>query len=155
MNNGKIVQIIGPVVDVEFPGTLPAIYNALTITMENGALVSLASTAVTPLREKNYEVRVFGSKAILQLELWRGTMLLTDFANQRTEFAPLKEEEIYPAQSPAQNFIEAILGSVPNGSPGELGLASMEIIEAACVSAHSGRSEKIRAISDKEQTPKP
>ncbi len=31
MNIGKIVQIIGPVVDVEFPGTLPAIYNALTI----------------------------------------------------------------------------------------------------------------------------
>ena len=31
MSNGKIVQIIGPVVDVEFPGTLPAIYNALTI----------------------------------------------------------------------------------------------------------------------------
>jgi F-type H+-transporting ATPase subunit beta len=31
MNKGKIVQIIGPVVDVEFPGQLPAIYNALTI----------------------------------------------------------------------------------------------------------------------------
>jgi F-type H+-transporting ATPase subunit beta len=31
MNIGKIVQIIGPVVDVEFPGSLPAIYNALTI----------------------------------------------------------------------------------------------------------------------------
>ena len=31
MSNGKIVQIIGPVVDVEFPGTLPAIYNALNI----------------------------------------------------------------------------------------------------------------------------
>ncbi len=31
MNIGKIVQIIGPVVDVEFPGELPAIYNALTI----------------------------------------------------------------------------------------------------------------------------
>ncbi|MBL9170116.1 MAG: F0F1 ATP synthase subunit beta [Verrucomicrobiales bacterium] len=31
MNKGKIVQIIGPVVDVEFPGALPAIYNALTI----------------------------------------------------------------------------------------------------------------------------
>ena len=29
MNKGKIVQIIGPVVDVEFPGELPAIYNAL------------------------------------------------------------------------------------------------------------------------------
>ncbi len=35
MNKGKIVQIIGPVVDVEFPaGQLPAIYNALTLDYE-------------------------------------------------------------------------------------------------------------------------
>src|SRR4051812_6207704 len=34
-NTGKIVQIIGPVVDVEFEaGHLPAIYNALRITMQ-------------------------------------------------------------------------------------------------------------------------
>ena len=32
MNKGKIVQIIGPVVDVEFSGQLPAIYNALTLS---------------------------------------------------------------------------------------------------------------------------
>jgi F-type H+/Na+-transporting ATPase subunit beta len=31
MNKGKIVQIVGAVVDVEFPGSLPAIYNALTV----------------------------------------------------------------------------------------------------------------------------
>jgi F-type H+-transporting ATPase subunit beta len=31
MNTGKIVQVIGPVVDVEFPDQLPAIYNAVTI----------------------------------------------------------------------------------------------------------------------------
>ncbi|MEX2145991.1 MAG: F0F1 ATP synthase subunit beta [Candidatus Rokuibacteriota bacterium] len=32
MSNGKIVQVIGPVVDVEFdPGQLPAIYNALEV----------------------------------------------------------------------------------------------------------------------------
>ena len=31
MNKGKIVQVIGPVVDVEFPEPLPGIYNALTI----------------------------------------------------------------------------------------------------------------------------
>src|SRR5437660_3565233 len=30
MNKGKIVKVLGPVVDVEFPGTLPGIYNALT-----------------------------------------------------------------------------------------------------------------------------
>ena len=31
MNKGKIVQVIGPVVDVEFPEQMPAIYNALAI----------------------------------------------------------------------------------------------------------------------------
>jgi F-type H+/Na+-transporting ATPase subunit beta len=31
MNKGKIVQVIGPVVDVEFAENLPAIYNALTV----------------------------------------------------------------------------------------------------------------------------
>ena len=34
MNKGKIVQIIGPVVDAEFTDSLPAIYNALTIEFE-------------------------------------------------------------------------------------------------------------------------
>ena len=31
MNTGTIVQVAGPVVDVEFPHALPAIYNALTV----------------------------------------------------------------------------------------------------------------------------
>jgi predicted dehydrogenase len=122
------------------------IYNALTITLENGALVNLASTAATPLGERNYEVRVFGRKAILQLELWRGAMTLTDFTDYRTEFKPLAQEEIYPSEAPALNFIDAILGRKPNGSPGELGLAAMEIIEAACESAQTNRSERIREI---------
>ncbi len=34
MNKGKIVQVIGPVVDVEFPDQLPAIYNALTVQFD-------------------------------------------------------------------------------------------------------------------------
>jgi F-type H+/Na+-transporting ATPase subunit beta len=34
MNKGKIVQIIGPVVDVESPGEMPAIYNALTVEFD-------------------------------------------------------------------------------------------------------------------------
>jgi predicted dehydrogenase len=127
-------------------GSRNDLYDALTITLENGALVSLASTAATPLSERNYEVRVFGSKAILRLELWHGAMTLIDFADQRTEFKPLLENEIYPGQAPALNFIAAILGNQPNGSPGELGLAAMEIIEAACESAQTNRCEKIRGI---------
>jgi predicted dehydrogenase len=122
------------------------IYNALTITLENGALVNLASTGATPLAERNYEIRIFGAKAILQMELWRGSMALIDFAGHRTDFPPLTDGEVYPSESPALNFVDAILGKTPNGSPGELGLAAMEIIEAACESAQTNRSEKIREV---------
>jgi F-type H+/Na+-transporting ATPase subunit beta len=34
MNKGKIVQVIGPVVDIEFPGGLPHIYNAVTVDFD-------------------------------------------------------------------------------------------------------------------------
>jgi F-type H+/Na+-transporting ATPase subunit beta len=34
MNKGKIVQVIGPVVDIEFPEGLPSIYNAVTVEFE-------------------------------------------------------------------------------------------------------------------------
>src|SRR6516165_7865900 len=34
MNKGKIVQVIGAVVDVEFPDAIPAVHNALTVDFE-------------------------------------------------------------------------------------------------------------------------
>ncbi|MBC7293828.1 MAG: F0F1 ATP synthase subunit beta, partial [Thermoleophilia bacterium] len=37
MNKGKIVEIIGPVIDVYFPDELPAIYNALEINTETAS----------------------------------------------------------------------------------------------------------------------
>ena len=42
MNKGKIVQVIGPVVDVEFPDPLPAIYNALTVDFKTQWLSATA-----------------------------------------------------------------------------------------------------------------
>lgn len=41
MNTGKITQIIGVVVDVKFPENLPEIYNALTVTKEDGSTIVL------------------------------------------------------------------------------------------------------------------
>jgi predicted dehydrogenase len=128
-------------------GTVNDIYDALTIRMENGALVSLASTAATPLCERAYEVRVFGDKGVMMLELWQGTMSMACFDGQTHEFPPLDADAIYPAQSPALNFIDAIRGIAPNGSPGDLGLASMEIIDAACRSADGAGNIILRPVS--------
>jgi F-type H+-transporting ATPase subunit beta len=38
---GKVVQVIGPVLDVEFePEQLPELYNAVTVQMDSGQLVA-------------------------------------------------------------------------------------------------------------------
>jgi len=34
MNKGRIVQVIGPVVDIEFPDSIPSIYNAVTVDFD-------------------------------------------------------------------------------------------------------------------------
>lgn len=130
----------------DYDGTVNDIYDALTIRMENGALVTLASTAATPLCNRAYEVRIYGEKGVMMLELWQGTMSISDFDGQTREFPPVEPDLCYPARSPALNFIDAVRGDAPNGSPGELGLASMEIIEAACQSAHGGGNIILRPV---------
>jgi len=130
----------------DYAGSVNDIYDTLTVTLESGALVSLASTAATPLARSHYEVRVYGEKAILPMELWDGRMSFIDFNDQTSEYEPLEQAEIYPERAPVENLIDAVSGAAPNGSPGTLGLASMELIEAACDSARSGQAADIRPV---------
>ena len=60
MNRGKIVQVIGPVVDVEFePGHLPAIFNALDVTgVENKDIFSYSKRLVLEVSQHLGESRV-------------------------------------------------------------------------------------------------
>lgn len=124
----------------ENEGSVNDIYDTLNIRLDRGALVTVASTGATPQSERNYEVRVYGTKAILLLELWRGTMTLIDFADQRMDYPALAPGDVYPSQAPMINLIETALDPTQNRSPGTLGLASMEVIEAACASAQDGRN---------------
>ena len=55
-------------------------------------------------------------------------------------FPDLTEEQIYPMYAPTNNFIDAIVGDTPNGSPARLGWSAMKIIEAANQSAVSGQN---------------
>jgi predicted dehydrogenase len=130
----------------DYMGSVNDIYNALTVTLEGGTLAGITSTAATPLAERNYEVRIYGTKAIVLLELWKGTCEIVPFEGGRRRLEPLPEDEIYPGQAPATNLVDAALGLAPNGSDGRLGLASMEVIEAACHSAKDGAPQVIRSI---------
>ena len=127
-------------------GSNTDIYNTLNVVMDSGTLVSIASTGATPGSIRQYEIRVFGTKGILLLELWKGQMSFHSFAGEFWQFKNLAEDEIYPDQAPVANFIDVILGLKPNGSPGKLGMAAMEIIEAACMSNKEQRSVKVTEL---------
>src|SRR3989344_9146656 len=51
METGKIIQVIGPVVDVEFlEGNMPALYNALTADVPNGLMTFEVAKHLEPGR---------------------------------------------------------------------------------------------------------
>ena len=128
-----------------YEGSVNDIYDALTVTMENGALVSIASTGATPMSERNYEVRVYGTKGVALLELWRGQAEVVPFEGARQSLTPLAPNELYPERGPLLNLVDAALGLKPNGSDGRLGYAAMQIIEAACESSRTNVPVKVHS----------
>lgn len=125
-------------------GTAMDIYDALDIEMENGCLASISSTGVTAFDQRDFEVRVYGTGGTLFLELWRGSMSFVRLDGRREDYPNLAAEEVYPERAPARNLIDSVLSPSANISPGTLGLAAMEIIEAACSSALSDSDIIIR-----------
>lgn len=128
-------------------GCLMDIYDTINIELENGCLVSLASTGATALDQRDFEVRVYGTQGILFLELWRGSLRFVPLDGGKAEdFPDLPAEEIYPERAPARNLLDVVADPGTNVSPGSLGLAAMEVIEAACTSARSGENVIIRPL---------
>jgi predicted dehydrogenase len=123
------------------------IFNVINIKLRSGCLASIATTGLTPRDRRNHEVRIFGTKGILFLELWQGEMQLLSFVGKTEIFPPLQNEEIYPGHAPAQNLIDCVLNPNLNQSPGTLGAAAMEVIEAACLSAESGRNVLVESLA--------
>jgi predicted dehydrogenase len=123
------------------------IYDALNIQMENDCLVSVASTGATSIDRRDFEARIYGTEGILFLELWQGSMKFVPLdGSAGTDFPHLSPNEIYPERAPARNLIDCANNPEANLSPGTLGLAAMEVIEAASQSAQSGKNITIRPL---------
>jgi F-type H+/Na+-transporting ATPase subunit beta len=117
MNKGKIVQVVGPVVDVEFTENLPAIYNALTVEfkVDNESVkltlevqqhlgdhwVRSVSMAGTEGLKRGYEV--IDSGAPISVPVGDGVMgrVLDVCGNPVDERGPIKTEKYYPIHRPA------------------------------------------------------
>jgi len=116
MNTGKIVQVVGPVVDVEFPEALPAIYSALSVeyTVQNHpATVTLEvqqhlgdrrvrsiSMSGTEGLKRGYEVKDSG--APIRVPVGDGVLgrVFDVTGSPVDERGPVEAEKYYPIHRP-------------------------------------------------------
>jgi F-type H+-transporting ATPase subunit beta len=123
-NVGKIVQVIGPVVDVEFEGsTLPAIYNELRIFDESSSSDKiniyaeveqhLGENRVRAVAMERTDGLVRGMKAYdtghpIQMPVGRGTLgrILNVIGKPVDMLGPVKAEKYYPIHRPAPDLEE-------------------------------------------------
>jgi F-type H+-transporting ATPase subunit beta len=123
MNKGKIVQVIGPVVDVEFPGELPGIYNALSVefdvpgqgktrqTLEveqhlGDNWVRTVCMGSTEGLKRGYEV--FDTGAAISMPVGEATMgrILNVVGDPVDERGPVVTEKRYPIHRPAPPLVD-------------------------------------------------
>src|SRR5215831_15743398 len=122
MNKGKIVQVIGPVVDVEFPDALPGIYNALTVdftvqgqstklTLEveqhlGDNWVRTVAMSSTEGLKRGYEVVDTG--APISVPVGDGVMgrVFDVTGNPVDERGPVHAEKYYPIHRPAPPLVD-------------------------------------------------
>ncbi|HEX3052708.1 MAG TPA: F0F1 ATP synthase subunit beta, partial [Aggregatilineaceae bacterium] len=122
MKKGKIVQVVGAVVDVEFQEGIPAIHNALTVEFQvdghttklilevqqqlGGETVRTVAMSSTEGLERGLEV--FDTGKPISMPVGEGVMgRVFDVAgNPVDERGPVKAEKYYPIHRPAPTLVD-------------------------------------------------
>ena len=122
MNKGTIIKVSGPVVDVEFPESLPAIYNALTVdfrvlgqptklTLEvqqhlGDRAVRAVSMSGTEGLKRGFEVADTGEP--ISMPVGEGVMgrVFDVTGSPVDERGPVKADKYYPIHRPAPSLVE-------------------------------------------------
>ncbi len=115
-NIGRVIQVIGPVVDIEFPQGVPAIYNAVTVEGGNLKVVveveqhlgedRVRCVAMKPTDGMVRGMRAVDSGAAITVPVGPGTLgrVLNVLGEPVDEFGPVKATKTYPIHRPAPDF---------------------------------------------------
>ncbi len=123
MNEGKIIQVIGPVVDVHFPEELPEIYNAIRITNpaiddREGNLVvevtqHIGDNVVRCIAMDTTDGLVRGMKCVatgdqITVPVGIGTLgrIMNVIGEPVDELGPIEAEERWPIHRPTPDFVD-------------------------------------------------
>ena len=144
MSSGRIVQIIGAVIDVEFPrDSVPSIYNALTVqsaaatTLEvqqqlgDGVVRTIAMGSTEGLKRG---LDVIDSGAAISVPVGKATLgrIMDVLGNPIDEAGPIDTEERWGIHRPAPSFAEQAGGN-------DLLETGIKVIDLVCPFAKGGK----------------
>ena len=144
MSSGRIVQIIGAVIDVEFPrDSVPSIYNALTVqsaaatTLEvqqqlgDGVVRTIAMGSTEGLKRG---LEVTDSGAAISVPVGKATLgrIMDVLGNPIDEAGPIDTEERWGIHRPAPSFAEQAGGN-------DLLETGIKVIDLVCPFAKGGK----------------
>jgi L-rhamnose mutarotase len=116
----------------------------MALRFANGAVGALSSTGSMTMRHPEIlEYRIFGRDGHVLFDVNEGTASI-HLADGGVERLPqLTPERRYPESAPADNLVDLVLGRGENGSPAEIGVASVELVDAMYRSARLGRAVRL------------
>lgn len=130
---------------MENRGLAVDLLDAISVRYEGGSLGTLASTgSVSPERPGGNEIRVYGSRGSLHLDLRQGILVVHRDGHPSRSIEPEPEESLYPAQLTSRNLVDVLAGDAGTCAPGELGARVVELLDAAYRSAASGSAIQVR-----------
>src|SRR5499427_2804591 len=122
VNKGKIVKVVGPVVDVEFPETIPTIYNALTVECQvEGQPTKLTLEVQQHLGDKSVRaISMSGTEGLkrgfdvsdsggpIRMPVGEGVMgrVFNVTGEAVDEQGPVHAEKYYPIHRPAPPLVD-------------------------------------------------
>lgn len=81
------------------------------------------------------DLLIFCEHGCVDMDALQGNTTIHRFGQEPERFIAQNETEQYPRFATSQNLVDVILGRAPNGSPGEIGLRTVELLDAAYRSA--------------------
>jgi predicted dehydrogenase len=139
------------------------LYDALSVRFANDATGAISGSGTVP-KSRGFQVdlRLFGSEGMLLLDLEEGRERLAVYRRDGQSAPPAGAaavasdtvsdtvvelragEGAYECVEPVERFVDICLGRpVENDAPGEVGLRTAEVLDAAYRSAASGRLEAV------------
>ena len=120
-------------------------YDAVSVRFSNGATAAISGAATVPKHSGfQIDLRVFGTEGMLLLDIERERLELRRDDQRDTVFPMQAGDGDYVCVEPVERFVEICRGmEVANDAPGAVGLAAVELLDAAYRSNRSGRKERV------------